>query len=416
MTVICIPTANTTAYDSVRGILAMVGAELDRLGHEVHLVELTAPDVGQRLNALLPRRAETIAIGMSGIGLELLTDDRRLFWEAAQIPFFSWYCDHPSYFARRHRIRSRYVVHGYVFPDHAAFNRDALRPESAVFGTHIGIPDPGFFQAAPPDRRNGRIVFAKSGWNTETLERQFRAALPRDLLTILFESIEAAHGKTCGAFPDIITEIAAEHLIYLTPGDDIFNALLTRLDNYTRAQRTREVGAVLADYPVDFVGGGWDELAARTDATRARFLGPQSFDTVRASLGGYLGAVSLNPNTDLSMHDRVFFSLGAGTVPVFDANSFSKAHLPRLGSYSFGQDADSLRSAVEALLADPVTAQAATQATLAAVYPRFSMQRSVEQIHRILTGLCGAAVDQLLPAEPSPASQWTATQPAKAVA
>jgi hypothetical protein len=415
MTVICIPTANTTAYDSVRGILNIAAMEFERLGHEVWLLDLTAPNLGMKLNALLPRRAETIAVGMSGIGLELYTDDRKLFWDAAQIPFFSWYCDHPSYFARRHRIQSSYVVHGYVFPDHAAFNRAALKPERPVYGTHIGIPGQGFFAAAAPERRNGRLTFTKSGWDTAALERQFRAKMPDHLLTILFEAIEAARGKTCGAFPDIITAIAAEHLVYLSPGDDVFNALLTRLDNYTRAVRTREVGQVLADYPVDFIGGGWDELAA-TAPKHARFLGPQSFDVVRAGLGSYLGAVSLNPNTDLSMHDRVFFSLSAGTVPVFDANRFSRAHLPHLAPYSFSHDIDSVRAAVEAVLADPAGAQAATAATFSEIYPRFSMRRSVEQIHQILTRVSGDAAASLLPAEPSPAGVWPGPQAARTAA
>jgi hypothetical protein len=414
MTVICIPTANTTTYDSVRGILMMAGAELDRLGHEVRLLDLGAPDLGQRLAALLPRRAETIALGMSGIGLDLYTEDRKLFWDAAQIPYFSWYCDHPSYFARRHRIQSRYVVHGYVFPDHAAFNRDFLGPGGPVFASHIGIPDPGFFAGLPAEQRNGRIVFAKSGWNTAALERQYRATLPDELFTILFEAIEAARGKACGAFPDIITAIAADHLIYLSPGDDLFNALLTRTDNYTRAERTRAVGAVLADYPVDFIGGGWDEIAVK--AKHARFLGAMPFDAVRSSLGTYLGALSLNPNVDHSMHDRVFFALGAGTVPIFDANRFSRRHLPRLASYSFETDADGVRAAVEALLADPAAAQAATARTLAEIYPRFSMQRSVQAIHEIVTQLAGAAGEKLLPAAPSPAGVWPAPQPVQAVA
>lgn len=416
MTVICIVTANTTTYDSVYGILAMVGAELDGLGHEVQLLNLEAPDMAQRLNALLPRRAETVAIGMSGIGLEVRTNDQKLFWDAAQIPFFSWYCDHPSYFTRRHRIQSRYIVHGYVFPDHALFNRDFLQPENAVFGMHIGIPDPGFFGAKSPENRNGRIVFAKSGWNTAALEQQYRAALPDVLVTILFEAIEAARGQTCGAFSDIITTIAAEHLIYLTPGDTVFNALLTRLDNYTRARRTEEVGAVLVDYPVDFVGGGWDQLAAKTNSPHARFLGAQSFEVVRSGLGSYLGAVSLNPNADLSVHDRVFFSLGAGTVPLFDANKFSMTHLPRLAPYSFGLEADSLRGAIETVLANPASAQAATAATLAEVYPRFSMRRSVQDIHQILTRLSGSSAERLLPADPSPKGVWSPPRPAKAVA
>jgi hypothetical protein len=412
MTLICIITTNTSAYDCLHGMLAMAGAELDRLGHEVQLLNLLAPDSHQRLNALLPRRAEVIAMGMSGIGLELYTDDGKLFWEAAQIPFFSWYCDHPSYFVRRHRLESRFVVHGYVFPDHAAFNRDFLRPGGTVFATHIGIPDPGFFNRAPLEKRNGRLAFVKSGWNKTILELQYRATLPAKLSGILFAAIEEARGKTCGAFPEILLAVAARHLTYLTPGEDVFNALLTRLDNYTRAERTQEVGAILADYPVDFVGSGWDELASTTK--HARFLGPTPFDTVREILGTYLGAVSLNPNVEHSVHDRVFFALGAGTVPIFDVNQFSMTHLPRLARYSFGRDPESLRAAIEGLLANPSEAYEATAATFADIYPRLSMRRSMEEIHQIVTTISGSAVTSLLPAEPAPVGTRIAP-PAKAV-
>ncbi|WP_204307408.1 hypothetical protein, partial [Enterobacter hormaechei] len=77
-------------YDSLRGILAMAAAELDRLGHEVKMLDLLAPDFSARLNALLPRKAETMALGFSGIGLDIHTKDGRLFWDVAQIPVFTW--------------------------------------------------------------------------------------------------------------------------------------------------------------------------------------------------------------------------------------------------------------------------------------------------------------------------------------
>ena len=414
MSVICILTANNSAYDSVRGILLMAGAELDRLGHEVQILNLEAPDTPARIDALLPRREETIAIVMSGIGLEIYTKDRRLIWDVAQIPVFNWNCDHPSYFMRRHRLESRYVVHGYVFPDHAAFSRDHLHTNGAAFGTHIGIPDPGFFGGLPADKRNGRIVFAKSDWNPAKLERSWREAMPPKLFAILFDAIAAARGKTCSAFPEIISAVAADHLVYPTPGGDLFNAILTRLDNYTRAVRTREVGAVLANYPVDFIGGGWDDFAA--ERRHARFLGAMKFDALRESLGTYLAAASLNPNVDLSLHDRVFFALSAGTVPIFDANSFSRQHLPRLSRFSFGQDTDSIAAAVEAVLDEPEAAQAATAETFAEIYPRFSMRRSVQEICEIATQVAGAAGARLIPSLPSPAGVWNPPEPVTAAA
>ncbi|HLG80326.1 MAG TPA: hypothetical protein VKY22_04875 [Bradyrhizobium sp.] len=404
MSVICILSATNSAYLSVRGILLMAGAELDRLGHEVHIINLEEPDTSARIDALLPRRDEMIAIVMSGIGLEIRTKDGQLLWDAVQLPVFNWNCDHPSYFMRRHRFESRYIVHGYVFPDHAVFNRDHLHSNGAAFGTHIGIPDPGFFGALPAEKRNGRIVFAKSDWNPLRLERAWREALPPKLFAILFDAIALARGKNCSAFPQIICDVAAQHLVYLTPGGEIFNAILTRLDNYTRAVRTREVGAVLSNYPVDFIGGGWDDFKAET--RHARFLGAMPFDALRENLGTYLGAASLNPNVDLSVHDRVFYALGASTVPVFDANSFSRENFPRLSAFSFGQDADSIAAAVEAVLDDPAAAQAATAATLAETYPRLSMRRSVQDICEITTQMAGVPSAKLIPSLPSPAGVW----------
>ena len=405
MSVICILSATNSAYLSVRGLLLMAGAEFDRLGHEVHILNLEAPDTPARMDALLPRREEMIGLVMSGIGLEVQTRDGRLFWDAVQVPVFNWNCDHPSYFMRRHRIESRYIVHGYVFPDHAAFNRDHLHANGAAFGTHMGIPDPGFFNVLPAEKRNGRIAFAKSDWNPLKLERAWREALPEKLFAVLFDAIAAAHGKTCAAFPAIICDVAAQHLMYLTPGGEIFNAILTRLDNYTRAVRTREVGAVLSNYPVDFIGGGWDDFKAET--RHARFLGAMPFDTLRENLGSYLGAASLNPNVDLSVHDRVFAALGASTVPIFDANSFSRDNFPRLSRYGFGQDADSIAAAVEAVLDDPPAAQAATTATLAETYPHLSMRRSLQEICEIATQMAGTSGAKLVPSLPSPAGVWT---------
>ncbi|MBW7972461.1 glycosyltransferase [Bradyrhizobium sp. BR 10289] len=135
------------------------------------------------------------------------------------------------------------------------------------------------------------------------------------------------------------------------------------------------------------------------------------FDGLRENLGTYLGAASLNPNVDLSVHDRVFFALGASTVPIFDANSFSQANFPRLSRFGFAQDADSIAAAVEAVLEDPEAAQAATAATLHETYPRLSMQRSVQDICEITTRMAGKAGAKLSPAAPSPSSYWPKERP-----
>ena len=69
------------------------------------------------------------------------------------------------------------------------------------------------------------------------------------------------------------------------------------------------------------------------------------------------GAGALQNNT--SDHNTAigFDALGASTVPIFDANSFSRQNFPRLSDFSFGQDDDSIAAAVEAVLDDPAAAR-----------------------------------------------------------
>lgn len=412
MSTVCLLTANTTAYDSLPALLDLIGAEFAALGHHAVSLDVTAAEFSGRLREAVERPGKTFALTLSGIGLELRNKERRLLWEAAQVPCFSWYCDHPSYFIRRHKLESPYVIHGYVFPDHARFNRDHIKANGACFPVHLGLPDPASFGAGARTARNGRLIFAKSGWDPAALEKSWRTALAPALFQLLFDCIDAAAGKNCGAFPEIILEVAEQHGLYLACGGPLFNALLTRIDNYTRATKTTLLASILARYPVDFFGGGWDYMMPR--ATAAAFHGPLPFAQLRRMLPDYLGAASVNPNVDLSVHDRVFFAIAAGAVPVFDANAFSRAQMPMLEDYSFAYDRASIEAALDALLSRPQEAQAKVAQAFAALDASHSMRAAAQRIHDIATGFCTTADTGTLPAPPSPAGIWTPKVPAMA--
>jgi hypothetical protein len=83
---------------------------------------------------------------------------------------------------------------------------------------------------------------------------------------------------------------------------------------------------------------------------------------------------------DESMHDRVFFALSAGVVPVSNSNTFSGRHVPGLERYAFRFTLDSVAAAAKAVLADPATGFALTEAAYAALLPDFSMRQSVRHI------------------------------------
>jgi len=212
------------------------------------------------MEALTARRDEMMALVMSGIGLELFTKEGKLLWDVAQIPVFNWNCDHPSYFARRHGS-AVLNVHGYVFPDHARSNRDHLTPMARHSGS-ISAFRSRLLRRPAGDKRNGRIVFAKSDWNPAKLERSWRKTLPPKLLHPVRCDRRRARQKLLRLSRDHLQR-GCRHLVYLTPGGDVFDAILTRLD-ITRGQYVREVGGVLSQYR-GLHRRGWEDL--RRDAS-----------------------------------------------------------------------------------------------------------------------------------------------------
>jgi hypothetical protein len=94
----------------------------------------------------------------------------------------------------------------------------------------------------------------------------------------------------------------------------------------------------------------------------------------------YLGCLSLNPLVDQSVHDRVFFAVAAGVVPLSDSNAFSQAHMPMLEPYSFDFNRVRIVQAADALLSHPGDALERTEATWQALTPDFTMRRAAEQI------------------------------------
>lgn len=406
MATVCIATSQATAYDSLTGILHLVSAEFTALGHTVMPLPLEkANEWLPVVRAMSERRDPIFVVGMSGLGMDFRFQDQRLMWDALGIPFFTWYCDHPSYFITRHRLESRFLCQSYVFPDHAIFNRDYLQTNGSACAVHIGMPSPGAFPAAAPGDTQDRILFSKSGWDPAALEASLRQILSPRNFRLQFEIIDAAIGGGCMALPEAVMTVAEAYSLYLTPGGDIFNGFLTRADNYIRAVKTTAVASVLIHHPVDFYGTGWGYL--QPQATQARFFGAVPFNRIREILSGYLGAASINPNVDLSLHDRTFFALSAGVVPLYDHCTFSRTHMPLLDPYGFRFTPGSIQAAVEALYHNPAEARERAALTRQTMTPKFSMQASALEIADICLDIHRG------PASgghgtPSPAGDWRA--------
>ena len=377
-----------SAYDSLGGLLEQMAHELAAMGHRVVLFTAGGQDWPSRLGTLLQQGDVAFALSMSGIGIDLLLQGKGLLWEAMKVPMFNWSCDHPCYYPVRHGIRNRFLLHGYVFPDHARYNIRHLNPNGMACAVHIGMPPRNMFAGAPLPlaERNGRIIFSKSGADTNAIEASWRERAPV-IRQILFDAAEELFHRATGDFVPVLDRVGEQRGLLLDGNNELTLMLIRELDAYIRFRRGNLVMQTLLDYPVDVFGTGWDHI--KWDGARAVFRGAQPWRPTLQLLPSYLGCLSINPLVQHSVHDRVFFAIAAGVTPVSDSNAFSQAHVPDLERYSFRFNNEQIVRAVEAVLADPVEAVARTEAAWQALTPDFTMRRAAEQIVQFV-GLHGA--------------------------
>lgn len=370
-----------SAYDSLGGLLELFAQEFAALGFEVILFPTDDALWPERLIERLQAGDITFAITMSGIAADL-ANHGTLIWETADVPLFNWNCDHPCYFPSRHVIRNRFLIQAYVFPDHADYAIAHLKPPGPAVAVHLGIPPRSLFPHAPLplQGRNGRIMFTKSGHDTNTIEATWRTFAP-DAQAIVFAAAEALFHSPTAAFLPALQQIAAERGILLHGTQRSALLMIQEIDKYIRFRRANLIMKTVLRFPVDVFGSGWDHID--WSGARARFHGPVSWRATISLLPHYVGCLSTNPLVEDSVHDRTFFALSAGVVPVADSNRFSRTHMPALEPYTFSFSREPIEQAVEALLDSPPEALARTEATWQALAAPFGTRRAAEQIVRL---------------------------------
>ena len=368
-----------SAYDSLGGQLQLIGQELTAEGFQTEMFTVNGPDWINQLVAQLAKGGYAFALTMSGVAVNITGQRGRLLWEAVKVPLFNWNCDHPCYSLAPHVVRNRFVLHGYVFPDHARYNIRHLNPNGAAFAVHIGMPPRSAFADAPlpATRRNGRIMFAKSGRDTSTIEARWKTYVPvmRD---ILFEAAEALFHRSTMDFIPVLQLICEPHGVLLDGNSELALALIREIDTYIRFKRGNLLVRTLLRYPVDVYGTGWEHI--NEDGAATRFHGAANWDDMMRRLPSYLGCLSMNPLVERSVHDRVFYGLAAGVAPSSDSNAFSRNHTPALECYNFAFNRERIEQALDALLSDPHDALDRTEATYQSMSAEFTMRHAVQRI------------------------------------
>jgi hypothetical protein len=377
---------NGSAYDSLGGLLSLYAEEFRALGHAPRFLDVDQEAWPDTLAAIMAEGPPLLALTMSGIGVDFEIEGQCL-WERIGVPLFNWNCDHPAYFPERHLTKSPYVINGYVFPDHAAYAAAHANATGVAFCVHMGAPARTLFEGAPKplSARNGRILFAKSGADTNTIQERWRA-LPQPVQTLLFTGAEALFHASTAEFLPVLQGIGADGGMFLSGSGRLTLTLLQELDAFIRFKRAALLVETVRRYPVDIFGAGWDHLRREGDA--ATFFGPSPFAKMMRSLPGYLGCLSMNPLIDGSLHDRAFFAVSAGVAPISDANAFARARLPSLEPLTYRFEKSSIETAVEHLLGDPEGALERTERAYEALYPEITFRRAAQNIAAFAPSTC----------------------------
>jgi Flp pilus assembly protein TadD len=360
-----------SAYDSLSGVLRVIARHWQEMGLTTTEIEIS-DGWHTRLIDRVCSPGMRFAVSLGGTGLSLKTTGKDLLNELG-VPVFCLLCDHPAYFAARHQDLPRNIVLGYMFRDHAIFQRDYVKAPNLATSIDFGIPEApsGTWQDG-----EAKVVFAKTGNDPRELETRWQtrpavARLIRDLID------EVGFGN-CGGYPEAVQKVAAAHRIEIQPFDKLARFLIAQVDDYVRRRKSTAIAEAIKGFPVDIFGERWDHISRA--GARARFRGGVDYQTLEREMSGATASITMNPNIDLSAHDRFFTALGGGMMPVSDSNSFIAANFPDLAPFTFTFEPGSIEPVLERIFARPQEAREIARAARDKAMPRLSTRKTAEHI------------------------------------
>jgi hypothetical protein len=368
-----------SAYQSVRGLVQHLAASWRQSGLNLVELDIAVPGWESQLKTLLNTHRIRFVLCTSGIGANIRLDNENL-WTKLQIPVFSLLLDHPAYLADNHTGQSETTVLGYMFRDHALYQASDVRATNIVTSIDYGIPNlptRPINELAP----GCRIIFAKTGNDPAALAATWREAplLERILHDVLDElALDKTGAANVGTFQPLIGRVAAAHRIELKPFDLLSRFLIAQIDDVLRRRKSTAIAHALLPFEVDVYGAAWDHID--TTNARAKFHGPADYTAVEAAFPAATASLTMNPNIDLSAHDRFFTALGAGIMPITDRNSYIAETFPELLPYTFDFTPGSIEAALEKLTRDPQTALEVARATRTRTRPIAGVEQAATAI------------------------------------
>jgi hypothetical protein len=364
------------AYGSMNGLFAMMARHWTAAGAQIVEIDLGTADWPDRLSAAIDQTRVRFCVSMAGVALEIAERAPSL-WHLMRFPVVALHCDHPTYFARRHRDLPANFVLAYLFEDHAIYQRDHVKAANPVTSIHFGIPELAAAGSLAGDRdRAPTVVFAKTGNDPRELEAHWRT-MPM-LERLIHDSLDQVGLGPCRLYPAAVQKAAAAQRIELQPFDPLTRFLIVQVDDYVRRRKSTAIAQAIKRFPVDIYGDRWDHI--EREGARARFHGGVAFDLVNEAIANAAASITMNPNIELSAHDRFFLALAMGVMPVTDSNAFIGENFPRLAPYTFDFADGRIEPVLERIFARPGDARELARSVKTETMDRFSTRGAAQHI------------------------------------
>ena len=343
------------AYGALSGLNGWIATALEQLGYVPLRWNLLARDVGARFDHFRDNYQVVAGIGAGGFGARLTVSNVRPFWGEVRIPFVSWLVDHPAYLVDNHRSADPFVAQVYTCTELLEFQRKYVRSSERVGMIDLGMPDLG-----PPTKKSGEplIIFPKTGNDPAELEKAW-AALPSILVRVIYAATEEVLAQPTEVSV-ALCRVARSAGVELENDFKLLCFLSVQVDDYVRRLKSTGLARAILDLPVIVCGAAWDHID--THGARARFLGARPYSEILALSSQATAVLTMNPNLDSTVHERVWSALALGTLPLSDRNNFLRANFPMLEPYLFDWSSDGEVQAIRRVLDDPASARDAALA------------------------------------------------------
>ncbi|MFY9287994.1 MAG: hypothetical protein WAO98_05785 [Alphaproteobacteria bacterium] len=348
-------------------------------GYQHQIINMMGLDGGTQLTTALKTGDIAFVYGFAGVGSQLSDSKSVNLWTAYQVPFLSFWHDHPAYNYRQHIVPSPYILNCYHVQDHLQVRERYLPSVNSATLLHSAAgPNPPA-RAHPWKKRSRKFLYVKTAYQPEQIAAKWEE-YPLLLRNVLWDLVEQAQ-------KDRNLDLAAAAEILFHKNDhpitdlDAFMGVIQEVDHYIRAWRSDRLARALLAWPSDIFGRGWDYLSGQPSKATIHPAFP-SWQLAPTALRYRLVANS-NPLWRDGIHERVIVGIATGCVTLTDHTIKSDkifGDLPNYVGLEWTDDIQqSLETAWEKAYDDADYLEASEQRVIQQEYTQENFMRPLEK-------------------------------------